>query len=263
MTISMNSMGVVVTGASYDGIGGATVRLYASLGAKVVAIDRDPVGPNRLASENSNVIAVQADIANPELINQLDDLLAEQKITLKVLVNNAGIGGGSHALNTSDEDLRKYLEVNLVAAFRLSKWAICHMMQQKPDENGLRGAIVNISSVFGLVGAENSAAYSTSKAALSGMTMQMATDYGPSGIRVNAVAPGLILTPLTESRIQNQPWRSQIMVDQASLRRLGKPEDIANAIRFLGSDEAAYITGLTLPVDGGWIGGRFPREHPL
>jgi NAD(P)-dependent dehydrogenase (short-subunit alcohol dehydrogenase family) len=137
------------------------------------------------------------------------------------------------------------------------------MMRRDLREDGGRGAIVNVSSVFGLVGAENSAGYSASKAALSGLTTQMATDYGPSGIRINAVAPGLIETPLTVDRIRNQPWRSRIMVDEAPIRRLGRSEDVAYAIRFLASDEAAYITGLILPVDGGWISGRFPRETPL
>ncbi len=259
----MKNTVVVVTGASYDGIGGATVRLFSQLGACVIAIDRDKCGPEQLADEYENVVAVHADISCPELTDQLDDILKKQGARLQVLVNNAGIGGGSHALNTTDDDLRKYLDINLVAAFRLSRWAIGHILKNEPAVYGLKGSIVNVSSVFGLVGAENSAAYSTSKAALSGMTTQMATDYGPSGIRINAVAPGLILTPLTESRIQSQPWRSQIMVDQAPLRRLGTPEDIAYAIRFLASNEAAYITGLTLPVDGGWISGRFPREHPL
>ncbi|MGU3577028.1 SDR family NAD(P)-dependent oxidoreductase [Brucellaceae bacterium C25G] len=259
----MKDTAIVVTGASYDGIGGATVRLFSQLGASVIAIDRDKDGPEQLADEYENVIAVHADISRPELTDQLDGILKKQGARLQVLMNNAGIGGGSHALNTTDDDLRNYLDINLVAAFRLSKWAIGHMLKNEPTVYDLKGSIVNVSSVFGLVGAENSAAYSTSKAALSGMTTQMATDYGPSGIRINAVAPGLILTPLTASRIQNQPWRSQIMVDQAPLRRLGTPEDIAFAIRFLASDEAAYITGLTLPVDGGWINGRFPREHPL
>lgn len=257
------NFGVIVTGASYDGIGGATARLFAQYGAKVIALDQDPSGPNKLASEYDNIIAIQADITDTHLPDQLDVLLGVNDIELNVLVNNAGIGRGNHALATTDDELRMFLEINLISGFRLSKWAIEHMMRRQPNELGERGAIVNVGSVFGLVGAENSAAYSASKAAFSGLTTQMATDYGPSGIRVNAVAPGLISTPLTADRIKNQPWRTQIMVDQAPLRRLGRPEDVANAIRFLASDEASYITGLTLPVDGGWISGRFPREHPL
>lgn len=260
---SLQGQGVLVTGASYDGIGGATCRLLAQYGARIIACDRDPSGPERLAAEYDTIVPLIADICDPQLPTVLDGLLAQHNMELDILVNNAGIGRGNHAINTTDEELRLFLEVNLVAAFRLSRWAVARMMQRQPDETGWRGAIVNVSSVFGVVGAENSAAYSTSKAALGGLTTQMATDYGPSGIRINAVAPGLILTPLTADRIRNQPWRSQIMVDQAPIRRLGQPIDVAHAIRFLASHEAAYITGLTVPVDGGWIAGRFPRETPI
>jgi len=261
---SLQGRTAVVTGASYAGIGGATCRLLAQCGVWVIACDREPDGPNRLAAEHSAITPLIADIRDTTLPDQIDALLQAQGREVDVLVNNAGIGRGHHVLETSDDEAREFFEVNLLGALRLSRWAVGAMMRRAPNETGGgRGAIVNVSSVFGLVGAENSAGYSASKAALSGLTMQMATDYGPSGIRINAVAPGLIETPLTADRIRNQPWRSRIMVDEAPIRRLGRPEDVAYAIRFLASDEAAYITGLTLPVDGGWISGRFPREVPL
>jgi NAD(P)-dependent dehydrogenase (short-subunit alcohol dehydrogenase family) len=139
----------------------------------------------------------------------------------------------------------------------MSRWGVARMMKSRG------GAIVNTASIFGMIGAYNSAGYSISKAAVIGMTRQMATDFGPSGIRVNAVAPGLIETPLTAERIQTETWRRQIMIEQCPLQRVGKPEDVARAVRFLASDESSFITGQILAVDGGWAIGRFPRPEPL
>jgi NAD(P)-dependent dehydrogenase (short-subunit alcohol dehydrogenase family) len=104
------------------------------------------------------------------------------------------------------------------------------------------------------------AAYSISKAAVSGMTRQLATDYGPKGVRVVAVAPGLIETPRTTDRMKIDPWLTANLVGRSALRRAGSAEDVASAIAFLASDEAAYITGVVLPVDGGWSVAGLPRE---
>lgn len=117
--------------------------------------------------------------------------------------------------------------------------------------------IVNIASIYGLVGFTNSAPYSASKAGVIGLTRQMAADYGPRGIRVNAVAPGLIVTPLTEKRLEaNRAWE-EAMTGSTPLGRLGRPEDIAAAVAFLCSADADYITGQVLTVDGGWSTTRF------
>ena len=95
------------------------------------------------------------------------------------------------------------------------------------------------------------------------MTRQMANDFGPSGIRINAVAPGLIETPLTAERIRSEAWRRHVMIEQAPLRRPGTAEDVAKAVRFLASDESSFITGQILAVDGGWAMGRFPRQEAI
>ena len=153
--------------------------------------------------------------------------------------------------------MQRYFDINVKGAFALSRWGVPLMIRAGS------GAIVNTASVFGLIGAYNSAAYSVSKAAVVGMTRQMATDFGPSGIRVNAVAPGLIETPLTAERIRSEPWRRQIMIEQAPLVRAGTPLDIARAVRFLASDESSFVTGQVLAVDGGWTIGRFPRPEPV
>ncbi|MFP5511088.1 MAG: SDR family NAD(P)-dependent oxidoreductase [Alphaproteobacteria bacterium] len=174
-----------------------------------------------------------------------------------ILCNNAGIARGAHALDTTDEDFTRYFDVNVLGLFRLSRWAVGRMMHTGG------GAVVNTASIFGEIGAQNSCGYSASKAAVIGLTRQMANDFGPNGIRVNAVAPGLIETPLTAERIRTEAWRRHQMIDGAPLRRAGQPEDVARAVRFLASDEASFITGQILAVDGGWAMGRYPREEPI
>jgi len=254
---SMDGKIAVVTGGG-QGIGEATCLALAASGARVLAIDISAEGLERLAIENPGITPLVGDVSDEGLPDRIGGMLQDLGGDVDILVNNAGIGHSTHALATSDAQMQRYFDVNLMGAFRLSRWACGRMLAR-----GAGGSIVNVSSVFGIVGAENQAGYAASKAAMNGLTVQMATDFGPSGIRVNCVAPGLIETPLTAERIRTQPWRSKILVDQAPIRRVGRVEDVARAIRFLASDEAAYITGLVLPVDGGWIVGRYPRETPL
>lgn len=238
----------IVTGAG-SGIGFAIAELMSSQGAQVLAVDRDTAGLARLGAD---IDTVTADVTDPALPDTLRQKLEGRP--LSILVNNAGIGGGGRADETGEEDFRRYFEINVLALFSLSKFAVSAMRQSGG------GTIVNIASIYAIVGATGSAGYSTSKAAVDGLTRQMATDFGPENIRVNAVAPGLIETPLTAERIRREAWRRHIFVEQAPLRRVGLPGDIAQAVAFLASDEAAFITGATLRVDGGWAVGRYPRQ---
>jgi len=254
--VTLEGRTAIVTGAG-QGIGEAIAEALLAVGATVVAVDREDTGIKALAERRSRVIPIQGDVTDPALTAKLDAVLADNGLALSILVNNAGIGRGSHAIETTDEDLQRYFDVNVKGAFALSRWGMPRMIRAG------RGAIVNTASVFGLVGAYNSAAYSVSKAAVVGMTRQMATDFGPSGIRVNAVAPGLIETALTAERIRSEPWRRQIMIEQTPLVRPGTPLDIARAVRFLASDESSFVTGQVLTVDGGWTIGRFPRQEPV
>ncbi|WP_336071130.1 SDR family oxidoreductase [Nitratireductor rhodophyticola] len=238
----------IVTGAG-SGIGFAIAELMSSQGAQVLAVDRDTAGLARLGAD---IDTVTADVTDPALPDTLRQRLEGRP--LSILVNNAGIGGGGRADETGEEDFRRYFEINVLALFSLSKFAVSAMRQSGG------GTIVNIASIYAIVGATGSAGYSTSKAAVDGLTRQMATDFGPENIRVNAVAPGLIETPLTAERIRREAWRRHIFVEQAPLRRVGLPGDVAQAVAFLASDEAAFITGATLRVDGGWAVGRYPRQ---
>lgn len=250
----LSGRGIVLTGAG-GGIGRAMALRFAAEGGLVLAIDRQADGLAEtvaMAAGPGRVEPMVADVTDPQLPDRIAQALAGLGWGWDAMVNNAGIGGGGMAETCSDDDLQRYLDVNVKALFRLSRAAVLAM-------KGRGGVILNVASIYSFVGATGSAAYSTSKAAVAGLTRQMATDYGPEGIRVVAVAPGLIETPLTAERIRTEAWRRSIFIDQCPLRRVGQPGDIANAAVFLLSDEAAFITGETLRVDGGWTLGRYPR----
>ncbi|NOL48585.1 SDR family NAD(P)-dependent oxidoreductase [Pelistega europaea] len=256
LTDTQSTNVAIVTGAG-QGIGRAIVDRMIRAGITIIAVDQNEDGLKQLQCEHDNIFALQGDISDSALLDALETLLTSNGLSVDILVNNAGIARGSHALDTSLDDLSRYFEINIKGTFQLSKFVLPYMLRSGG------GSIVNIASVFGLVGAQNSAGYSMSKAAVIGMTRQMATDFGPSGVRINAVAPGLIVTPLTEARIKTELWRRQIMIEQCPLQRAGTVEDIANAVFFLSSKEASFITGHTLVVDGGWTLGRYPRKEAI
>lgn len=241
----------VITGAA-AGIGRATADLFAARGARVIAVDRDADGLEALA--DSEMATLCADMVDSDLPEAVAGRIAAMGGTLAILVNNAGIGGGGRMDQTSDEDVRRHFEVNVFSLFRLARFAVGEMQAAGG------GSIVNVASIYAEIGATGSASYSASKGAVAALTRQMATDYGHNGIRVNAVAPGLIETPLTEDRIRNEPWRHKVFVEQSPLQRVGQPDNVARAIAFLASDEAAFVSGEILRVDGGWAMGRYPRE---
>lgn len=260
MMAGLQDRSAVVTGAA-SGIGRATALALAEAGARVLAVDLDAAGLDRLAVEPAGpgrIEPLTGDVTDAALPDRLLAALDAAGPPFGILVNNAGIARGQPADATTEADFRLYHEVNVQSAFRLSVMAVARFAAQGG------GAIVNVASIFACVGATASAGYSASKAALAGLTRQMATDYGPMGVRINAVAPGLIETPLTAERIRTETWRRQIFIDQAPLRRVGQPEDVARVIRFLASDEAGFLTGQVIAVDGGWAMGRYPRpaEQP-
>ncbi|WP_417434366.1 SDR family NAD(P)-dependent oxidoreductase [Hoeflea sp.] len=249
--MSFDNKIAVITGAA-AGIGRATADLFAARGARVIAVDRDADGLEALA--DSGMVTLCADMIDSDLPDAVSEKIATMGGPLAILVNNAGIGGGGRMDQTSDDDVRRHFEVNVLGLFRLARFAVGQMQAAGG------GSIVNVASIYAEIGATGSAGYSASKGAVAALTRQMATDYGHDGIRVNAVAPGLIETPLTRERIRNEPWRHKIFVEQSPLQRVGQPNDVARAIAFLASDEAAFVSGEILRVDGGWAMGRYPRE---
>ena len=247
---SLQGQVAIVTGGA-RGIGGATARRLASAGARVLIADLD------LAVAQENVARIQAaggvaaaiatDVAHASEIAAMVAHAVTLWGRLDLLVNNAwgGKEPDGSALTVSESAWDYGLNVMVKSLFLAVKYAVPHI--QKVG----KGSIVNISSVHGLLMAPNALVYEAAKSAVIGVTRQMACDFGPMGIRVNAICPGHIVTERMQARWDQNPSLLQLFVEQYPLRRVGKPEDIANAIGFLCSDEASFITGHTLVVDGG------------
>lgn len=197
-----------------------------------------------LRSEGCDAIAVQADVADgaavADMVRQTEAALGP----VTVLVNNAGIAGQAQFQDITDEMWDRYLAVNLGGARNTIRAVLPHMLSEKS------GAIVNISSIWGLRGASCEVAYACTKAGIIALTRSLAMELAPSGIRVNCVAPGVINTDMVQV-LGQETLRD--LAEQTPLGRLGTPEDVAHAVAFLASDRASFITGQVLGADGGFI----------
>lgn len=250
--------GALVTGGA-AGIGLAIARAFAARGDRVAILDLDGAEAAARAAElGAGHLGLAADVADEAAVAAAIAEADERLGVLDVLVNNAGIG--DNPAPTLDQDLarfRKVLSVHLDGAFLASREAARRMLPRR------RGAIVNIASIVALGGLPRRNAYGAAKAGIAAMTRSMACEWGPSGIRVNAVAPGYVETELVRKLADAGG------LDLAAIRRripmgaLGAPEAIADAVLFLASDAARYVTGATLPVDGGWSAfGAAGDAHP-
>jgi 3-oxoacyl-[acyl-carrier protein] reductase len=234
----------LVTGAS-GAIGRACAVALAGQGARVVvAYGSDQQGAEETAdlvkAAGGEPVVAQADLTAPDAAKAL--VAAAGDAGVDILVNNAGLTRDGLVLRMRDDDFTGVLEVNLVAAFRCTREALRGMLRRR------WGRVVSISSVVGLVGNPGQANYAASKAGLIGLTMSVAREVASRGITVNAVAPGYIPSKLTDAMSEEA---KQATLDQIPIGRLGTPEEVAAAVRFLASEEARYITGQVLAVDGG------------
>jgi 3-oxoacyl-[acyl-carrier protein] reductase len=241
----------LVTGAS-RGIGAATARALAQDGWSVaVNYSRDRDGAESIAGSiedaGGTALAVGADVADAEAADGMVSEVTQRLGPVLVLVNNAGVTADNLSMRLSDEDWNRVLDVNLTAAFRLTRSAIGPMMRQR------FGRVINVSSVVGLRANPGQANYAASKAGLIAFTRTVAVEVARRGVTVNAVAPGLIETHLTREFTSDgsDSNGSGGLLDAIPARRTGSPEEVASCIRFLASDEASYVTGAVLPVDGG------------
>lgn len=238
----------LVTGSG-RGIGRATAIRLAEAGATVVVNDvGDPEPANGVVEEISSTgraaAAIMADVSQAEEVNRLVEEARETCGQVDILVNNAGIARDQLLLRMSDEDWDKVLEVNLRSVFLCTRAVLRHMIKQR------QGRIVSIASVSGLVGNPGQANYASAKAGVIGFTRTIAKEVASRGITVNAVAPGLIDAGL--SHALNEEQRGELK-KHIPLGFLGTPRDVAEAVAFLASDEARYITGQVLNVDGGMV----------
>ncbi len=237
----------IITGSA-RGIGKATAVKFVKEGAKVVVCDVNIDQVNETVEElkklGGEAIGLKVDVTDRESIKKLfeDAVAAFGKID--IVVNNAGITADGTLLKMTEEDFDKVINVNLKGVFNCGQAAAAYLA-----ENG-GGVILNASSVVGIYGNFGQTNYAASKWGVIGMTKTWAKELGKKGIRVNAVAPGFIMTPMTEKMPEKV---LDMMKDKSPLKSLGQSEDIANAYCFLASDEARYITGTVLSVDGGVV----------
>ncbi len=237
----------IITGAA-RGIGKAIAMRYAEEGSNLALCDLNLAGVEETAAEarakGVQAIGVEANVIKRDSVQAFVDKAIETFGLIDVIVNNAGIFFNAPFHEQSEEDWDRMMAVNIKGVLLPSQSVIRHWL-----ERDHAGVIVNMASISGAIAFNNSSAYCTAKAAVAGMTRCVAYEYGPRGIRANSMAPGIIQTTMLPNMDDAHRWRDE----KIPLRRLGKPEDVADLAVFLGSDESRYITGDMIFVDGGWM----------
>ncbi|ABS34878.1 3-oxoacyl-[acyl-carrier-protein] reductase [Clostridium botulinum] len=238
----------IVTGAS-RGIGRAIAKKLASMGANLVLNYRSSAKEidtllEEIEEFGIETLVIQGDVSSFEDSKKIADEAKNKFGTIDILINNAGITKDSLILRMTEEDFDKVISVNLKGVYNCSKHIAPIMLKQRS------GKIINISSVVGVAGNAGQCNYAAAKAGVIGITKSLAKELGSRGITVNAVAPGYIRTDMTDALPEKV---KKSIEDLLPLKRLGTPEDVAEAVGFLASDKAAYITGQVIHVDGGMI----------
>lgn len=245
----LNGKVTIVTGAR-RGIGKAIALKLAGNGAKVIVTDIDKEDCESVVREieesGGKGLALKLDVANEEEIIGVVRKAKEKFGRIDILVNNAGIFTQQELDKMDTAKIDKLLAVNLRGVILCTKYVIPEMKKQN------YGKIINIASVAGFVGFELSSIYCATKGALVNMTRELALDLGKYKINVNAIAPGVIETPMTKNLLEDEKVKAALL-EKIPYGRIGKPDDVANAAAFLASDESEYITGYTIAVGGGWL----------
>ena len=237
----------VVTGAS-SGMGAATARALALAGAQVNLIDIDKKGAEETAQKTGSEIFI-GDVSNSEFCDLTIDSIVQKQGQVDILVNAAGIILRADALETNDDNWKRIMEVNVDGVFFMCRSALRHMVNKKS------GAIVNFGSIWGDVAASGVTAYCVTKGAVHQLTKALALEHAEDGIRVNAVAPGEVNTPMIKAGRDKPPTGDELqeLADATiPIKRLAEPEEIAEVVLFLASEKSSYMTGSIVPVDAGY-----------
>lgn len=239
-----NKVAIVTGGAS--GIGKAIVELFIKEGAKVVIADlNEDLGIKLSESLGDATTFVRADSSSPEDNKKLVDTAVEKFGALHIAVNNAGIGGDAAIVGDySLESWKKVIDINLNGVF-------FGMHYQLPEIEKVGGSIINMASILGLVGFANSSAYVAAKHGVVGLTKTAGWEYGTRGVRINAIGPGFISTPLIDNNLDKDTLT--YLETQHAMQRLGKPEEVAELALWLASNKSSFVTGSYYPVDGGYL----------
>lgn len=237
---------IIITGAS-RGIGREIAKTLAQKGKKVIAnyyysIDKATQLQEELKKEGIEIDLFQADVSSREEAKKLIEFAIKKYKKIDVLINNAGISAYKMITDVTDEDWKKMIDTNLYSAFMMSQLVIPYMIHEK------RGQIINISSIWGMVGSSCEVLYSITKAGMNGLTKALAKELGPSGIRVNAIAPGIINTEMCNQFTSEE---IEAIKQEIPLEKIGEPHEIAKCVNWLLED--TYTTGQVISINGGWV----------
>lgn len=237
----------IITGGA-SGMGAATAKIFTAAGGHALIVDKNEVLAREVANTLENCTALIGDVSNSSFCNDTVKRALQEFGQLDVLVNAAGIILRADALKTTDEAWQNVLNINVNGVFFMSRAAIVPMKAQG------KGVIINFGSIWGGVGATNVVAYCASKGAVHQITRAMALDHVQDGIRINAICPGEVDTPMLRSGRTTPPTAEdmQALADSVPMKRLAKPAEIAKVVCFMASDAASYMTGAMVPVDAGF-----------
>lgn len=240
----MNQKTVLVTGGS-KGIGKSIVCKFAENGYNVILnYNKSFDSANKIKEKYSNVEIFKADITNKNEVLSMIDFANNKFGKIDILINNAGISSSSLLQEMSDDEWNRIFNVNVTGTYNVTKAVLPQMISRH------NGKIINMSSIWGITGASNEVAYSASKAAIIGFSKALAKEVGPSGITVNTIAPGIVMTDMVSNYTMEE---FEAITNQIPLSKIGSTIDIANTVFFIASDNADYITGQVISPNGGWV----------